>query len=66
MGLEENHLCLVIYGVFRGQQIPMVRDVLSKSNMNVPANYIDKLQPLDVLSISFLRRKQTLRRSRSG
>ena len=53
MGLEESHLRLVIYDVFRGQQIPMVRDVLSKSNVNVLANYIDKLQPLDVLSISF-------------
>ena len=56
MGLEESHLHLVIYDAFRGQQIPMVRDVLSKSNVNVPANCINKLQPLD-LSISLLRRK---------
>ena len=48
MGLEESHLCLVIYDVFSGQQIPMVRDVLSKSNVNVPANCIDKLQTLDI------------------
>ena len=26
----------------------MVRDVLSKSNVNVPANCIDKLQPLHI------------------
>ena len=51
MGLEEDHLCLTIFDVFRGQQTPAFRELLEKNNIdhvNVPANCTDKLQPLDL------------------
>ena len=51
MGLNENHPCLTIFDVFRGQQTPALRELLEKNNIdriNVPANCTDKLQPLDL------------------
>ena len=51
MGLEEDHLCLTIFDVFRGQHTPAFRELLEKNNIdhvNVPANCTDKLQPLDL------------------
>ena len=51
MGLEEDHLYLTIFDVFRGQQIPAFCELLEKNNIdhvNVPANCTDKLQPLDL------------------
>ena len=50
MGLED-HLCLTIFDVFRGQQTPAFRKLIEKNNIdhvNVPANCTDKLQPLDL------------------
>ena len=51
MGLEENHPCIAIFDVFRGQQIPAYYQLLEKKNINhinVPTNCTDKLQPLNL------------------
>ena len=51
MGLEENHPCLAIFDVFRGQQTPAVHERLESNNINhinVPANCTDNLQPLNL------------------
>ena len=48
---EDNHTCLCIFDVFRGQETPIIHEKSQNNgihNVNVPANCTDKLQPLDI------------------
>ena len=49
--MAEDYPALAIYNVFKGQQTPHLTSLLEKNNIyavNVPANYTDHLQPLDI------------------
>ena len=51
LSLTTNHSCLVIFDKFKAQCTPTVLEVLDDNNILtvlVPANCIDRLQPLDV------------------
>ena len=49
--LPSDHRALVIYDTFKGQCTPAILELLEENNIDivlVPANFTDRLQPLDI------------------